>query len=62
MTNKKLIDHCNSFWGKKGNCNDRPYIRTYCDSFSDKTGLVTPYHENKLHPEVYTDEEIEYEN
>lgn len=62
MTNKKLIDRCNSFWGKKGYCSDCPYNHTYCASFIDKTGLVTPYRENEIHPEVYTDEEIEYED
>ena len=60
MTNKKLIDHCNSFW--RNNCDECQYNHTYCDSFIYKTGLGTPYRENEIHPEVYTDEEIEYEN
>lgn len=60
MTNKELIDYCNEF---KGKCHrDCPYIHTYCDAFIDKTGLTSPFLENKFHPEVYTDEEIEYEN
>jgi hypothetical protein len=35
----------------------------YCNEFSRKTGLATPYAENKFHPEVYTDEEwkVDYE-
>lgn len=62
MTNKNLIDHCNSFWGEVGHCEDCKYCHSYCDSFRHKTGLITPYREDKLHPYVYTDEEIEDEN
>ena len=57
MTNKKLIDHCNSFWGKKGYCADCPYPRTYCIAFFAKFG-TTPFKENTRHEEYYTDEEI----
>lgn len=63
MTNKKLIDHCNSFWGKKGKCGDCPYPYNpkYCGAFFAKFG-TTPFMEDTRHEEYYTDEEIEYEN
>ena len=61
MTNKQLIDHCNSFWDIKGMCGNCPYIRTYCTAFCAKFG-TTPLMENTRHEEYYTDEEIEYED
>lgn len=63
MTNKQLIDHCNSFWYKKGKCEDCPYNHTYCEAFHKKY-RTTPYKEDTLDNEkYYTDEEIvEYEN
>ena len=61
MTNKKLIDHCNSFWGEDGYCGDCKYSRTYCEAFYKKY-RITPYREDMFHEEWYTDEEIEDEN
>lgn len=61
MTNKKLIDHCNSFWSEVGHCEDCKYNHTYCEAFHKKY-RTTPYKENKFHNEWYTDEEIEDEN
>ena len=68
MTNKKLIDHCNSFWGKRGKsgkmgkCEDCKYSRTYCEVFHKKY-RTTPYKEDTLDEGMfYTDEEIEDEN
>lgn len=64
MTNKELIDHCNSFWGKRGRrCEDCPYSHTYCDAFLKAHHHETPFMCDTLHDgKYYTDEEIEYEN
>lgn len=59
MTNKELIDHCNSFCPCNVLCSERcPYIG-YCDVFMAKHNGNTPYLENKYHEKWYTDEEIE---
>ena len=65
MTNKNLIDHCNSFWdkrgknGKRGKCEDCKYSHTYCEAFHKKY-RTTPYKEDTLDEGIfYTDEEIE---
>ena len=61
MTNKNLIDHCNSFWGEGGYCEDCK-CHTYCDTFHKKY-RTTPYKEDTLDEGMfYTDEEIEDEN
>lgn len=62
MTNKNLIDHCNSFWGKKGHCEDCPYNHSYCDAFILKCGDTPFMSDTRNDGEFYTDEEIEYED
>ena len=62
MTNKKLIDHCNSFWIRhKGKCSTHCPRGLECDSYMKKYG-TTPFLENRFHIDRYTDEEIEDEN
>ena len=61
MTNKRLIRYCNIYWEIGETCSGCKYWN-YCAAFSRKTGLPTPFRENKFHPEVYTDEEWEVVN
>jgi len=62
MTNKKLIDHCNSFWDIKGLCGDCPYLCSYCAMFRDKYSDTPLECDTRHGGKYYTDEEIEYEN
>lgn len=63
MTNKELIDYCNTNWGKAHLCGECPYNRTYCDAFLKSHHNETPLMCDTLHDgKYYTDEEIEYEN
>ena len=58
MTNKQLIDHCNSFWDIKGKCGDCPYNHNYCNTFTIKY-IDTPFMlDTLLDGKFYTDEEI----
>lgn len=59
MTNKRLIRFCNIYWSIGKTCEGCKYFLKHCTTFQKKTGLATPYAENKFHPEVYTDEEWE---
>lgn len=59
MTNKRLIRFCNIYWKIGKTCKGCKYFMNYCTEFQRKTGLPTPYKENKLHPNVYTDEKWE---
>lgn len=59
MTNKRLIRYCNIYWEMGKTCAGCKYFMNYCEEFQRKTGLATPYMENKFNPEVYTDEELE---
>lgn len=59
MTNKRLIRFCNIYWEIGKTCAGCKYFLKHCTTFQKKTGLATPYMENKFHPEVYTDEEWE---
>ena len=61
MTNKKLIDHCNSFWTHNTICSKHCPYNEYCNMFMAKYG-ETPYLEDEFHEEWYTDEEITDEN
>ena len=58
MTNKQLIRFCNIYWSIGKTCKGCKYFLKHCMTFYKKTGLATPYMENKFHPEVYTDEEL----
>lgn len=63
MTNKKLIDYCNSHWGEVHLCNECPYHDTYCKQFQRGHCGDTPFmNDTRNDGEFYTDEEIEYEN
>ena len=62
MTNKRLIRYCNIYWEIGETCSGCEYFTNYCEEFRRKTGLATPFWENKFHPEVYTDEEWEVVN
>lgn len=59
MTNKRLIRFCNIYWEIGKTCAGCKYFLKHCTTFHKKTGLVTPFREDKFHPEVYTDEEWE---
>lgn len=62
MTNKRLIRYCNIYWLMGETCNGCKYLLTHCEIFQKKTGLATPFREDKFHSEVYTDEEWEVVN
>lgn len=62
MTNKNLIDHCNSFWDIKGRCENCPFNHNYCDAFFLKCRDTPFMNDTRNDGEFYTDEEIEYEN
>lgn len=62
MTNKRLIRYCNIYWNMCETCEGCKYSSNYCDLFSKKTKFATPFMENKYHPEVYNDEELEVVN
>ena len=61
MTQKKLIDYCNSTpWH---HCmNGCPYENKECDAYGRKYNCNTPAYDNDLHPERYTDDEIVMED
>lgn len=59
MTNKRLIRYCNIYWKIGKTCVGCKYFLKHCTTFQKKTGLATPYMENKFHPEVYVDEKWE---
>lgn len=61
MTNKRLIRYCNIYWLIDETCDGCKYPK-HCMIFHKKTGLPTPFRENKFHPKVYTDEEWEVVN
>ena len=62
MTNKKLIDHCNSYWIQhRRKCHIRCPRGPECDSYMEKYG-TTPFLENHFHTDRYTDKEITDEN
>ena len=62
MTNKNLIDYCNSFWDIKGRCSTCPYNNSYCDTFFLKCRDTPFRNDTRNDGKFYTDEEIEYEN
>ena len=63
MTNRELIDYCNSHWSKVHKCSECPYNHTYCEQFRESHGGDTPFlNDTRNDGEFYTDEEIEYEN
>ena len=58
MTNRKLIDYCNSHWDKAHRCEECPYNRTYCDAFC-ANNHETPFMLDKYFDgKYYTDKEI----
>lgn len=59
MTNKELIDYCNSHWSKIHRCHECPYNHTYCKKFQESHDGDTPFmNEIRNDGEFYTDEEI----
>ena len=63
MTNRKLIDYCNSHWGEVHLCCECPYSDNYCKQFQIGHCGDTPFMgDTRNGGEFYTDEEIEYEN
>ena len=53
MTNKRLIRYCNIYWQMGETCNGCKYCMDCCEEFRRKTGLATPFCENKSSRSLY---------
>ena len=59
MTNRKLIDYCNSHWGEVHLCCECPYSDNYCKQFQIGHCGDTPFMgDTRDGGKYYTDEEI----